>query len=60
MGYEGAARGVLIIHCARPVAVFNYLSAQLHENSPDEVAGTVLISTALSFLSLPALLWFVL
>lgn len=60
LGYEGAARGVLIIECAMPVAVFNYLYAQLHENHPEEVAGTVLVSTVLSFLTLPALLWFVL
>ncbi len=59
LGYEGAAKGVLIIECAMPVAVFNYLYAQLHENSPEEVAGTVLVSTVLSFLTLPALLWFV-
>ena len=60
MGYVGAARGVLIIECAMPVAVFNYLYAQLHDNNPDEVAGTVLVSTAMSFVTLPALLWFVL
>ena len=60
LGFEGVARGVLIIECAMPVAVFNYLYAQLHGNNPEEVAGTVLVSTGLSFLSLPALLWFVL
>ncbi len=60
MGYEGAARGILIIECAMPVAVFNYLYAQRHDTSPDEVAGTVLVSTAISFVTLPALLWFVL
>lgn len=59
LGYEGAARGVLIIECAMPVAVFNYLFAQLHNNRPEEVASTVLASTALSFLTLPALMWFV-
>ncbi len=59
LGYEGAARGVLIIECTMPVAVFNYLYAQLHDNRPEEVAGIVLVSTTLSFLTLPALLWFV-
>ena len=59
LGYEGAARGVLIIECAMPVAVFNYLFAQLHDNRPEEIAGIVLVSTALSFMTLPALLWFV-
>ncbi|MBT3307038.1 MAG: AEC family transporter [Alphaproteobacteria bacterium] len=58
-GMEGAARGVLIIQCAMPVAVFNYLFALRYNNQPEEVAGTVLLSTALSFLTLPALLLFV-
>ncbi len=60
LGFEGVARGVLIIECAMPVAVFNYLYAQLHDNNPEDVAGTVLVSTGLAFLTLPALLWFVL
>jgi len=57
-GFEGAARGVLIIECALPVAVFNFLFAQAHDNRPDEVASIVLVSTALSFMTLPALLSF--
>ncbi len=43
-----------------PVAVFSYLFAAQYDTNPDEVAGMVLISTAISFLSLPLLLWFVL
>ena len=58
-GFTGAERGVLIIQCAMPVAVFNYLFAERYGNQPEEVAGTVVISTALSFLALPALLAFV-
>ena len=57
---EGAARGVLILQCAMPVAVFNYLFALQYNNQPEEVAGTVVLSTALSFLSLPLLLWYIL
>jgi hypothetical protein len=59
-GMEGAARGVLILQCAMPVAVFNYLFALQYNNQPEEVAGTVVLSTALSFLSLPVLLWYIL
>ena len=59
-GMEGAARGVLILQCAMPVAVFNYLFALQYNNQPEEVAGTVVLSTALSFLSLPLLLWYIL
>lgn len=56
----GAANGVLIVQSAMPVAVFNYLFAQRYGTAPEEVAGAVVISTALSFATLPALLWFVL
>lgn len=54
------ARGVLIVQSAMPVAVFNYLFAQLYSRDPVGVAGAIVASTVLSFLSLPLLLWFVL
>jgi len=40
--------------------VFNYLFAARYDTLPAEVAGTVMISTVLSFASLPLLLVFVL
>ena len=60
LGLEGAERGVLIVQLTMPVAVFNYLFAQRYQTAPEEVAGMVVISTVLSFLTLPLLLWFVL
>ncbi len=60
LGFEGTERGVLILQLSMPVAVFNYLFAQRYQTAPEEVAGMVVISTALSFLTLPALLWYVL
>jgi predicted permease len=60
LGLEGTARGVLIIECAMPVAVFNFLYASIYNNRPSEVAGVIVVSTGLSFLTLPALLWYVL
>lgn len=59
-GLEGPARGVLILVSAMPVAVFAYLFAARYDTQPGEVAGTVVVSTAISFATLPALLWFVL
>ncbi|NQV46491.1 MAG: AEC family transporter [Rhodospirillaceae bacterium] len=59
-GFTGVERGVLILQSAMPVAVFNYLFAVRYDRAPEEVAGMVVISTALSFATLPALLWFVL
>jgi predicted permease len=53
---EGAARGVVLLESSMPVAVFNYLWAVRYNNAPEEVAGLVLGSTALSFLTLPLLL----
>lgn len=55
-GFTGAARGVLIIQCAMPVAVFQYLFAQMYNRAPEEIAGTVVMSTVLSFATLPILL----
>lgn len=56
MELEGAARGVVIIQAAMPVAVFNYLFAATYDERPGAVAGSVLISTAISFATLPFLL----
>jgi predicted permease len=58
--FDGIARGVLIIQCAMPPAVFNYLFAQSYDRKPEETASVILISTMLSFLTLPLLLPFVL
>jgi hypothetical protein len=58
LGLAGTARGVLILECAMPVAVFNYLFAQRYSRAPAEVASMVLVSTALSFATLPLLLYF--
>lgn len=60
LGLKGVARGIMILQSAMPVAVFSYLFAVRYNRSPEEVAGTVVISTLLSFLTLPALLWYVL
>lgn len=59
-GFEGAARGALILQFAMPVALHNYVFAQRFERRPEEVAGMVVASTALSFATLPLLLWAVL
>ncbi len=59
-GFESAARGALIVMFAMPVALHNYIFAQRFERRAEEVAGMVLASTALSFVTLPLLLWVVL
>jgi hypothetical protein len=55
-GLSGTLRAVLILQCANPVAVYNYLFAQRWDNEPEAVAGVVVISTLLSLLTIPLLL----
>ncbi len=58
--FEGVAAGVVILQCSMPAAVFCYLFAQLYNQRPEDVAGTVIISTLISFTTLPLLLWYIL
>ena len=43
-----------------PVAVFNYLFALRYNRMPETIAGSVVISTLISFATLPVLLYLVL
>ena len=43
-----------------PLAVFNFLLAARYDRHPDDIAGAILVSTVLSFLTMPALILFVL
>jgi predicted permease len=57
---DGAARAIVIIQSAMPVAVSSYLFAEKFNRRPEEVAGMVVVSTAISFVTLPFLLLLVL
>ena len=58
-GLDGAIRGVLILQCSMPAAVINYIIAVRFDRAAGEVAGLVVASTAISFLTLPLLLYVV-
>lgn len=60
LGLGPMQAGVLVIQASMPVAVFNYLFAARFRREPSDVAGMVVISTLLSFATLPALLLLVL
>lgn len=60
LGLEGTEKGVVIIQAAMPVAVFNYLFAERYQREPEAVAGMVVMSTLISFASVPVLLWWLL
>ena len=56
-GMEGAARGVLIIGAAMPIAVHNYMFAQRFDRNSDDTAGMIVISTIMSLATLPLLMY---
>jgi predicted permease len=56
---EGVARAAVLIQSSMPAAIFSYLFSLEHNNQPQEVAGVIVLSTVLSFLTLPVLLGYV-
>jgi predicted permease len=58
LGLSGAVRGVLILQCAMPAAVFNYLLAERYHRNPDETAEILVTSTLLAIVALPLILEF--
>ncbi|NQV80832.1 MAG: AEC family transporter, partial [Alphaproteobacteria bacterium] len=57
---EGVVKGVLILQSTMPVAIFNYVFALRYKREPDDVAAAIILSTAISFATMPFLLIFVL
>jgi malate permease and related proteins len=60
LGLTGPLRGALLIQSSMPVAVFSYLFAARYDRHPEDAAGAILLSTCLSFLTMPALVIFAL
>ncbi len=59
-GLEGTARGVLILQSSMPVAIFNYVFALKYRREPEEIAAAIILSTVVSFATMPLLLLLVL
>ncbi len=59
-GLEGTMRGVIIIESSMPLAVFNFLLAARYDRHPEDIAGAILISTLISFATMPLLILFAL
>lgn len=51
------ARAALLMQYSMPVAVYSYLFAVSFNRNPDEVAGLVVVSTALSLVTVPTIIW---
>ena len=52
---SGFAAGVLLIQCSMPSAVLNYLVASIYSPKKiiDSVASTIVVSTIMSFITVP-------
>ena len=59
---EGFAAGVLLIQCSMPSAVLNYLVASIYSPKKivDSVASTIVVSTLISFITIPIVVFFAL
>ena len=59
---EGFAAGVLLIQCSMPSAVLNYLVASIYSPKKivDSVASTIVVSTLMSFITIPFVVFFAL
>lgn len=55
-GFTGAERGAFVLQCSMPVAVYNYVYAQMYDSSPEEIASLVVVSTVISVFTIPLLL----
>ena len=58
----GYAAGVLLIQCSMPSAVLNYLVASIYSPKKivDSVASTIVVSTLMSFVTVPIVVFFAL
>ena len=59
---SGFAAGVLLIQCSMPSAVLNYLVASIYspKKITDSVASTIVVSTVMSFVTVPIVVFFAL
>ena len=59
---SGFAAGVLLIQCSMPSAVLNYLVASIYSPKKiiDSVASTIVVSTVMSFVTVPIVVFFAL
>jgi len=58
--FDHDARGVFVLQCSMPVAVFNYMLAERYQRRPGENAELLMVSTLLSLVTLPLILRFLL
>jgi predicted permease len=57
LGLTGPAAGIVFLMATMPSAIITFVFAERFQQSPNRVAGAVVMSTLLTFIFLPALVW---
>ena len=59
---EGFAAGVLLIQCSMPSAILNYLVGSMYSPKKvvDNIASMIVVSTVLSFITIPIVVYYAL
>lgn len=57
LGLTGTLAGIVFLLSAMPSAVVTYVYAERFRPDPEKVAGSIVLSTILTFCLLPALIW---
>jgi len=57
LGIEGINEKVILLYSALPSAVINFVLAEKYHQDPDLAASIILLSTVMSLISIPLVLW---
>lgn len=57
LDFSGAMAGTVFLLASMPTAIVNYIYAERYQHNPRQVAGSIVVSTVLTFLCLPAIVW---
>ena len=57
LGLEGVVAGAVFLLATMSAAIVNYVFAERYNQNANQVAGAVVVSTLLTFICLPALVW---
>lgn len=57
LDFEGLRAGTVFLLSVMPTAIVNYVYAERYQQAPRRVAGSIVVSTLLTFVCLPVLLW---
>lgn len=56
-GFSGVAAGTVFLMATMPTAIVNYILAERFQHNPQQVSGAVVVSTLLTLICLPVLVW---